>query len=164
MSDRFGWDVQQVAWILVGMAVLMGGIQGGGMKALSARYNERVLVLSGAALLVLGFGGLPYAGSVALLLVPLGLLAVGRGISQPSLMSLASLQASASNQGAVMGTFQSSASLARVFGPALAGLLYDRDIGWPFLLSALLMGVVVLLSPGLPLGAGARDAAAPAPG
>jgi multidrug resistance protein len=36
MMDRFGWDVREVAFVLVGMAVVMGGIQGGGMKSLAA--------------------------------------------------------------------------------------------------------------------------------
>jgi DHA1 family tetracycline resistance protein-like MFS transporter len=152
MMDRFGWDVREVAFVLVGMAVVMGGIQGGGMKALAARYPERTLVIAGAAMLAVAFAGIPLAGSVAILLVPLTLSAVGRGISQPSLMSLASFQSDASNRGSVMGTFQSSASLARVFGPAIAGLLYDQDVGGPFWLAAGLMGAVVVLSMRFPEG------------
>ena len=38
MADRFGYDARTSALLLVAMAVLMGGIQGGGMKALSARF------------------------------------------------------------------------------------------------------------------------------
>jgi MFS family permease len=68
-------------------------------------------------------------------------------------MSLASFQADASNRGSVMGTFQSSASLARVFGPAIAGLLYDQAIGGPFWLAAALMGAVVVLAVRFPVGA-----------
>ena len=91
MMDRFGYDAGHVAILLIAMALLMGGIQGGGMKALAARFSERSLVVAGSLLLALGFVGLSPAHSVAWLLPPLALCAVGRAILQPSLMSLASL-------------------------------------------------------------------------
>jgi multidrug resistance protein len=146
MADRFGYDARDVAFLLVGMAVVMGGIQGGGMRALSARFPERSLVRVGCALLALAFAGMTLAPTVALLLVPLALAAVGRGIAQPSLMSLASFSAAETRRGVVLGTFQSAASLARVFGPVTAGLLYDRSLSGPFLLAALLVAGVVLLA------------------
>jgi DHA1 family tetracycline resistance protein-like MFS transporter len=122
----------------------MGAIQGGGMKALSKRYSERALVSVGTMILAAGFVGIVPAPSVAVLLVPLLVLAVGRAIAQPAMMSLASAAADPSDRGAVMGTFQSAASLARVFGPVLAGLLYDVSPTAPFVLaSALVLGVTV---------------------
>jgi predicted MFS family arabinose efflux permease len=146
MADRFGYDARHVAFILVGMAVVMGAVQGGGMRALSARYAERRLVLWGSLLLLSGLAAMTLAPSVPVLLVPLTLAAIGRGIAQPSLMSLASLSAAASERGVVMGTFQSAASLARVIGPVVAGVLYDRSISSPFLLAAALLAGVALLA------------------
>lgn len=160
MIDIFSWDVFEVSWILFGMAVVMGGIQGGGMKRLAERYPERVLVTVGGAIMVVGFFFVPVPGSVAWLLLPLFLLAVGRGVSQPSLMALASFQADASDRGSVMGTFQSAASLARIFGPALAGILYDISHGLPFQVGAGLMLAMTLVALGLPLGAGGQGPAA----
>lgn len=145
MAQRFGYDARQVAFILVGMAVVMGGIQGGGMRALAARFREPALVRSGTALLSLGFLAIAFAPSVLVLLVPLTACAVGRGVAQPSLMSLASFSAAEDQRGLVMGSFQSAASLARVFGPVAAGVLYDRWIASPFLLAAALLAGVVLL-------------------
>ena len=159
VRDRFGYGVFEVAFILVGMAVLMGGIQGGGMKALSRRYPERSLVMTGTLLLAAGFVALPLAPSLGLLLTALATLAVGRAISQPSLMSLTSLAADPSRTGAVMGAFQSAASLARMIGPVAAGLLYDRLQAAPFWLAAALLVAVA----GLARGFSARDEAGPAP-
>ena len=156
MIDAFDWDVFEVSWILFGMAVVMGGIQGGGMKRLSERYPERTLITAGGAIMVLGFFFVPVPGTVAWLMAPLFLLAVGRGISQPSLMALASFQAEAGDRGSVMGTFQSAASLARIFGPALAGLLYDVSKGLPFRVGAAFMLAMALLSLKLPRGAGGK--------
>jgi MFS family permease len=123
------------------------------MKALSARYPERRLVVSGVVVLALGFVGVPLAPTVALLLLPLLLAAVGRAVAQPALLSLASQAARPEQRGAVMGAFQSSASLARVIGPALGGMLYAVALPYPFwLASALLVGVAAAAG-ALPRGA-----------
>ena len=52
--------------------------------------------------------------------------AIGIGMSNPCLSSLASKGASASNRGRVMGLYQSGGSLARILGPPTAGFLFDR--------------------------------------
>jgi MFS family permease len=163
MKDRFDYGPREFAFILVAMAVLMGGIQGGGMKALSARFQERSLVVGGCLLLGFAFFVLPGAPSVALLLVPLALAAVGRAVSQPSMMSLTSLVATAETRGAAMGAFQASASLARVIGPLAAGLLYDRAQAAPFWLAGCLALAVALAGRSLPArsGTGTGSAAPP---
>ena len=51
ISHRFGYDELGVGLIMLAMAIVMGGIQGGGMKRLSARYSERSLVLVGLSLI-----------------------------------------------------------------------------------------------------------------
>ena len=160
MLDRFGYDAREVAFILVGMALVMGAIQGGAMGGLARRFRDRELVLGGGALLAAGFALTPLAPSVPLLLVPLLAAAVGRAVAQPALMSLASQVATPATRGAVMGSFQSSASLARVVGPVLAGVLYDRSIGAPFGLAAALLGLALLTARGLSGGAGPDAAGA----
>ena len=49
-----------------------------------------------------------------------------------------------------MGTFQSSASLGRVFGPAAAGALYGFSHAGPFVLASVLMLAAWLMAVGLP--------------
>ena len=66
------------------------------------------------------------------------------------MLSMVSLAAPENNLGAVMGSFQSAAALARTVGPVIAGLLYGLDQAWPFLLAAGLMGVVTWLGLDLP--------------
>ena len=169
MSHRFGYDVLGVAMVMFAMAVVMGGIQGGGMKRLATRFSERRLVLVGLCLMALGFVALPLPESVGLLMLPLMLAAVGRGISQPPLMSLASLGSDADHRGIVMGVFQSSASAARVVGPVMAGALYDLGQGFPFWLAAGLVSSAAVLALGIRndpvLGSAASDPPlrAPAP-
>ena len=145
MIDRFDFDLPQVAMIFVGMAIVMGAIQGGGMKALAARYPERGLVLVGSLMMAGSFVWVPYAPTVLLLLIPLFVSAVGRAILQAPLMSLISMQANPTNRGVVMGAFQSAAALGRIGGPIAAGWLYHNAQPGPFLLaSTLLVGVAFL--------------------
>lgn len=158
MIARFDYDILGVAAILFGMAVVMGGIQGGGIRALAARFGERTLLHAGAVLMTLAFLAIPFAPSVAILLVPLLVSAVGRGICQPSMLSLASSFASPTTRGAVMGTFTSRASLARVLGPLLAGFLFDVSVGLPFWLAGALIVVMLLGSRGFPARVGAEPA------
>ncbi|MEZ4331148.1 MAG: MFS transporter [Myxococcota bacterium] len=132
MSHRFGFDELGVAMVMLAMAIVMGGIQGGGMKRLAAKFQERRLVLSGLAGMTVAFAAVPLADSVAWLMLPLALAAIGRALAQPPMMSLVSLFADERSRGIVMGVFQSSASAARVVGPIAAGLLYDVDAAWPY--------------------------------
>lgn len=149
MSHRFDYDVFGVAMVMFVMAIVMGGIQGGAMKRLSARFAERRLVIAGLSCMAFAFAVLPLAGSVALLMVPLMLAAAGRGICQPPLMGLASMNATSSSRGMVMGVFQSSASAARVVGPVLAGALYDLGDGLPFWMAAALVSTSAVIALGI---------------
>jgi DHA1 family tetracycline resistance protein-like MFS transporter len=101
-----------------------------------------------------GFAALPEAQSLPALLAALVLAAVGRAVFQPSLMSMTSLAAAAGARGAVMGTFQSAAAIARVAGPLAAGWLYDRTLGGPFWLAAGLCAAVVWMGRSLPARVG----------
>jgi MFS family permease len=150
VEDRFGLGARDVAALLIAMALLMAAIQGGAIRRLSRRFGDRALATGGGLLLAAGFLALPQAPSVALLLLPLALCAVGRAVLQPALMSMTSLAAEARARGAVMGNFQASASLARVLGPLAAGWLYDRERAAPFLLAGGLLLLVVAQARGLP--------------
>lgn len=144
MSHRYGFDELGVGLVLLAMAVLMGGIQGGGMKRISARFSDRRLIGVGLSTLAIGFAAVPWPRSVAVLMLPLALAAVGRAISQPAMMSLVSLEADERSRGVVMGVFQSSASAARVVGPLAAGALYDAGHALPYLFAAALTVIAAL--------------------
>jgi DHA1 family tetracycline resistance protein-like MFS transporter len=149
MKDNFGVEARGFAGILVLMAVVMASIQGGAIRRLVARYGEKTLLLFGVSLMILAFFAIPWPGSVGILLVPLIVSAVGRAVSQPSMLGMVSFEATPANRGAVMGSFQASASAARVLGPLAAGALYDRHHAAPFLLAGGLL--VFALGSSIPL-------------
>ena len=142
MMDKYHWDATEVAFILVFLGVLMAGVQGGAIRPLSRRFGERKLLLAGTLLVGPMLAAVPVTATVAMMLLPLALSSIGRGLVHPSLLSLVSQAAKPEERGFVMGTFQSAASAARVFGPLAAGALYDLRLDYPFWLAGLLMVAV----------------------
>jgi MFS family permease len=84
---------------------------------------------------------------LAALLLSTACLAVGMGMTQPTINALISHQAGAHEQGEVMGVSQSLGSLARILGPAFAGVCF-ADIGRnaPYVAGAILMAFAVALA------------------
>jgi DHA1 family tetracycline resistance protein-like MFS transporter len=85
--------------------------------------------------------------------------AVAQGLMMPSLQSLATVTAPDEERGAVLGLYQSAASLSIIFSTAIAGVLFAIDPTVPYWLAAAL-GLVVLV-PALALVRGTPEAAAP---
>ena len=58
-----------------------------------------------------------------------------------------SLQASESEQGSAMGVARTASTLARIAGPAWAGLLFSAfGMDWPYFGGAIVMVVVIILA------------------
>jgi len=79
------------------------------------------------------------------------LLAIGNGLSQPSVSAYVSKRAPATEQGATLGASQSMASLGRMFGPAMGGFLYGH-VGQrsPYWAAATGMALALLIAMTLP--------------
>ncbi len=151
-NRSFGWGPEQVGWIFFYVGLLLAGLQGGLIGRLSRRFGEARLVTAGAAIIGLGQLGLALAGSLWMVLVVTGLLAIGMGLLNPSVSSLVSRAAGAGEHGGIMGVSQSASSLARILGPAIAGVAFTlggRNAPYA-LLGALVMVAVVALAWRLP--------------
>lgn len=123
--NRFGFGPRTVGIALFGAALVAVVMQGGLVRVLVPRLGEALLGALGALVYAIGLIAVAAAGS-SLALVGIGLLLCGAGMGafNPSASALASRQASASERGAVMGTYQASSSLARVIGPFVSGPIY----------------------------------------
>jgi MFS family permease len=125
-DDKFGMTALETGLVLGFVGVVAAGVQGGLIRPLAKRFDEAVLIRMGTGIQALAFAGLaasPSFGRTALYAAS-GLLALGNGLTQPSISAYVSKRADPMAQGATLGTNQSAASLARVFGPALGGFLY----------------------------------------
>jgi MFS family permease len=120
-------------------------VQGGLVGRLSRQLGEEAVVLIGIVALVAGFALLSAATSLAPTLVAMVLLAGGFGLANPALASLVSRRAAAEALGANLGVAQAGASLGRIFGPALAGVLFTAGSqALPYVASAAILVVVAV--------------------
>jgi len=125
-KDVFGMTERETGGVLAFIGIVAALTQGAIVRPLSKRVTDRTLIRSGVWLQVLAFAGLALAPSLGrwALFVFGGVLAVGNGLTQPSVAAYVSKRADPAAQGATLGTNQAAASLGRVLGPAFGGLVY----------------------------------------
>lgn len=138
IGHRFGLDIQHSYWLFAWVGFLGALVQGGLIGRLSRRFGERGLASAGILIVTVSLAGMSYTPGVGWLVGALALLAIGAGITTPSLSSLVSRLTSATEQGGTFGIFQSISSIARIIGPVVAQLLYQKGahVHAPYLLAA----------------------------
>ena len=108
---------------LIGLvtAIVQGGVLGWLVRAVGETGTARC----GTAFLATGLALVPLAGDAggARFYVVLVLLGIGYGLAGPAMLGLVSRDTGASRQGRILGVAQSAASLARIIGPVLAGMV-----------------------------------------
>ncbi len=166
-KDRFDLKEGGVATVFIGIGLLLTVVQGGMVRPVTkaigaARALQVGLLLNAAGLLVLAF-----AESWGVLIPALILLTVGQGLVTPSLSLVVTGRVPDHQRGEALGFQQGVSAIARVIGPAVAGVLFQHvSIPSPYLVGAGLCGlalVVVLGQPSVkrpstaPLGASVTD-------
>lgn len=143
-----GLGPRNVGFLLGFAGICMAVVQGLLLGRLAHRFGEARLVLAGVLALMAGFLLVPQAAAAWWLLIPaFALLALGQGITNPSLQSLVSRIAPADWKGGALGAAQAAASMGRILGPVWAGFAFvaiGRD--WPFLGGALLLAPIFVLA------------------
>jgi MFS transporter, DHA1 family, tetracycline resistance protein len=151
-KDSFAMTPLDTGMVLAFIGVVAASVQGGLIRPLSKRFDEAVLVRVGTALQALAFAGIAASASAGrpALYVAGGLLALGNGMTQPSVGAFISKRADPRAQGATLGTNQSAASLARMFGPGLGGWFYGTmGPRSPFIAGAIGMALAMFFAFGL---------------
>lgn len=122
--NRFGYGPRTVGLLIFCIAVLAVLMQGGMVRVLVPRYGEPKLATFGVLAFICGLLTVSESASLIPIVAGLALCGVGVGAFAPSNSAMASRQSQTHDRGAVMGTYQSSVSLARVIGPFTSGPLY----------------------------------------
>jgi multidrug resistance protein len=136
-------------WMLVLVGVVATIVQGGLIGRLSRRFGEKKLMVAGLGIQALGMASISLSGSLKsypALLFAAVLLAIGSGLTSPSLSSLLSQTASEADQGGTLGLGQSLSALGRALGPAVAGMIFEIHIGLPFQVAAGMMLLCLLVA------------------
>ena len=126
VRDRFNFRQIDLAYLFLFMGVIVASIQGMLIGRFAKALGEKVLIAIGALSFTIGFLAVPSIYRLPLLYAVAFFIAIGQGLTYPSLTSLVSRAAPANDRGSMLGLATAVGSLARFLGPILSGYLYDR--------------------------------------
>lgn len=141
---HFDWGPIEMRNIFIYIGITLVIVQGTLVGPLANRFGEVMLVRVGLGLMGSGLVILAILPEPLFLVIALTLTSIGTALFNASALSLASHQAQDNERGAVMGVAQSMQALGRSFGPMATGLLFDLNVGLPFLTGAALVTVLLL--------------------
>lgn len=145
VKDRFGWGFVESGLGFAAVGLTMAFTQGLLVRRLIPKWGERKTLLYGFCILALAYFLISISFSIVTLAFAMFLLAIGSGLSRPSLLGMVSMASRENEQGEVMGSSQSAASLGRILGPMLGGWLYSHlGMGSPFILAGMLTVVSII--------------------
>jgi MFS family permease len=127
-------------------------VQAGLVRRLVPRFGEARLVrwglaIQAAAFALLGLSTSFGAARIVALYASAGFIALGNGLTTPTLPAFASRRATPTTQGLTLGALQSAAALARAAGPLVGGALYAAiDPRAPYLIGAVGLLAAALLA------------------
>ncbi len=167
---RYGWTAREVGLCFMAVGVVSVICQGLLAGRLARRFGESRVLAVGC--LIFGTGLVAQVAVSRLLpdadwLVPVIMAAgaFGMAMTMPNISALISRSVDPDRQGAMLGLNMASSSIARIFGPLIAGAIFSR-IGhdWPFLIGAVLTIPAAVMAINAGRAFRKRQAAATSPG
>jgi MFS family permease len=140
---NFGIDTTKslttVSWLIAYCGVIGASVQSPGMIGrLVKRLGEPKLIAATLFIAAIGIGLLPFLTTWPLLLVGLGIFAIGSSLTRPPVFGMISMLTPSHEQGATMGVTQGVGSVARIAGPIFAASLFVAHASLPYLICAAL--------------------------
>jgi len=155
-------DAKTSGYLLMYCGIVGAVVQGGAIGRLVRKLGEPRLIALSLVIFAFSLGPLPFVhGDVplgwrvllrpegqpwVLLLLFLGLLAIGSSLTRPPVFGLISILTPAHEQGATLCVAQSAGSLARIIGPIVAGACYQFRPAAPYVLCAAISLVTATLA------------------
>lgn len=163
VADRLRGEVRDVGLLLMTAGIAAAAIQGGGIRALTRRYSDRGIMLTGTVMAGVGVAGLALEGGWGVLTASVLVLATGSALQLPTFTAELSRQAE-EIQGEAQGLNTSAQSLGRVVGPLTFTALYQAaGTAVPYLVSAgCVIGALAIVRLAMPSQPSAEPASAEA--
>ena len=139
------WSPAELGIYFSIISALMAFVQGPVLARLATRYTEPILIIAGGFILGMQFL-LIIPGNMYLIYLAALFFAFGNGVMWPCILSILSKFAGKVYQGSVQGFAMSAGSLASILGLLAGGLLYTQLTTTAFLIAALIIFSVVILS------------------
>ena len=146
VADVFQWDLKTSSYGFAYVGVLMVLTQGVFIRRWMPKYGEPFILAAGLLLFSISLLGIAISTTVAVLAITMTILALGNGLMRPPNLGIISLLTRADEQGAAMGVTNSTASLGRIIGPVIGGLLYEHFSRMaPFLFAGVLSAIALVI-------------------
>ncbi|WP_214760661.1 MFS transporter [Exiguobacterium sp. s146] len=139
VSETFSATPQQIAVMITGTGIVSVIVQLFAVDRLVSLFGEIKVVLIFIMLAALGFLFSLFAGSYAIFFAVTLIIFLSTSILRPVLNTLVSKMAD-KEQGFAMGMNNAYMSIGNIVGPTLAGIAFDIDMRYPFV-----MGLILLL-------------------
>ena len=125
-SERtFNWGAEQNGFIFAFSGICGVLVQGFLITPLVKRFGESFLCISGMILIASGMLCIALSYLYYHAYLSMALIAFGLGLFMPTISTLVINIVSEDRRGWVLGVNQSISSLARIIGPAMAGILFE---------------------------------------
>lgn len=150
LTEHLGLGLRNNFLIFAYIGLILSLVQGGVVRRLAPKLGEIRMAQIGVVTLATGMLLIGMTGqwkSLPLLMAVLPLAVIGFSFANPSFQSLLSLNASADEQGGILGLGQSVAALARIAGPVIGLSLKPYGVSTPYWCGAgimLLAGLMTL--------------------
>jgi MFS family permease len=131
-----GSDIKFISYLFAYCGIIALLVQGGLVRRSMTRLGEARMIVTSLVLTGISYAILPYMRTDGPLLGALALLAVGSSLARPPIFGMLSNLTPAHEQGGVIGVAQSASSLARIFGPIFAAVLFVVKPASPYLICA----------------------------
>ena len=142
----FGFTEVEMSYVFIFIGIVQVFLQGFGIRRLIAKLGEEKLIILGPLLLAIGVTLTPLLQSIGGFGVSTILVASGVGITNTAVPGFISLMTSAEKQGSKLGVIQSIGSVARIFGPIMAGYITEfSSVQSSFYFSGLLLIIPFVL-------------------
>ncbi|MBL7545724.1 MAG: MFS transporter [Bdellovibrionaceae bacterium] len=146
MGDVFAWGIKEVSYGFAYIGVVIVFTQGYLIRRVLPRWGERLTLKLGTLAFFLGMILIVMAPNITVMAIAMTLVALGNGMSNPSILGSISNLTPNTEQGSTLGVTQSLSSLGRILGPALGGFVFHHlFIQSPFVLAGLLGFIAFLI-------------------
>jgi MFS family permease len=139
------WSITQLGIFYAILSGIMVFIQGPVLRKALKKFSEEKLVIIGSLILGTNFV-LFFSESIISVYTAVVLFAIGNGLMWPSFMSILSKRAGTVLQGAVQGVAGSFGGVASIIGLIAGGVLYNLTGEATFLVSAVIIFSVFVMS------------------
>jgi DHA1 family tetracycline resistance protein-like MFS transporter len=145
--SRFGFDPRHLGYFFGFMGIIVAGVQGGVIGRITRRFGDPGTALIGGICAFVGLVIIPSIYTVPLLYAVAFFLAIGQAFCYPAVNAHITKVAPAEQRGSVLGLSAAMGSMARVIGPLMAGVLFDRwQSAGAFYGEAVSVGIGVVLT------------------